>query len=486
MALRDVFVSPQAREELAGALADAFPRREALIDLVGVHLGQTEPGGRDLAEMARHVVEDHVAQSTVRVLLAAARVVNANNEGLVAFEATHTRRYFDSAGEGDVAGVRRMDLLRELVSRRRDAAVAVARAFDAAFDRRESLPRWFQESEIHTKTLCSALLGLVAEQDAPSERPLQRFVSELLSMPGDEALRRDVRTWARELGKRLGAGSAEGVGRAASTEPPGRYVMIRVARTQMGDSYLVAVWVFFEEAGGQPREVWRHEIRDTEELRSALRMQLKDPKSKLALALSRDPPVPPGKITFEFILPRNLLDLDVDHWNIGARDLSVGKFHRVVVRSYERIYEVADRGWRSKWESWRGESRQPGVVHRFDPGRDAVDEGFRLALAEDNVIGLLCLGPPANDRDDAVMEVVELGVPIALWPRRASPQGAEELERLAKLVEDVSHDPRDALLLARKKAAGDGDVRSHITLLWDDPRRKPPDIEDLHDPTFGE
>jgi hypothetical protein len=256
--------------------------------------------------------------------------------------------------------------------------------------------------------------------------------------------------------------------------------MVRVKPTHLRDGYLAIAWLWSD---GEPREVWQDECRDLDAIRDALASQLDTRGSLLERGL-RD--VPDERITYEFVLPRNLIDAEVDRWTIGVGGLRLGAVHRVVVRSYERIYEMADRGWTKKWTAL--ESRTGTSVEWFDPDAERANDGFSARLAAPSVVAMASLGPLPVGAEDPLTVSLKIGVPIVVWPRRSCPNARTQLEPLVRGLGEDHADACQALLELRKQAHDDQCTASrHAVLLWDDARRPPPDTEDLEDvPSPGE
>jgi hypothetical protein len=465
-----------ARDALAKALLSALPSEDLLAELATTYLGRAARMGMAPYRIAQHLVTDYVADTSVRILLHAARAMRPSNADLITFEATYSRRCFDQAS-GTASDVTRLDRLNDLLDPLgNDATARVMEAFEGATT--EAAPRWATHPPaVSRRAVRGALINLIAEHDAATPPLLLHFATRLrasvTSRPVQDGLTEWIRTFANRLG--IDASQVHVATPVASSSP--RYLMVRLRPAQMGDRYLAKAWLLSETTR---QEVWQGECAGLEEVCEALRGELGQ-RSALEKGLRG---VPNDKLTFEFVLPRKLFDSGVDRWAIGVAHLAIGELHRVVVRSYERIYEMPDRGWRAKWNVWRTGSQR--CVHLYDPAQHQVDKAFLMQLASRDVVALASVAPFSAGADDPLTEGIKIGVPVAVWPRLASSGARAESEHLVAFVKDPAADVRDVLLELRKQANGDSDARRHMTLLWDDPDRLPPDVDDFEDIPIGE
>ncbi|MFD3717846.1 hypothetical protein [Streptomyces sp. NPDC058674] len=189
-------------------------------------------------------------------------------------------------------------------------------------------------------------------------------------------------------------------------------------------------------------------------------------------------------VRVEFLLPRALLGHAAELWSAGASGSPLGHHHPVVVRSLERYTDawLDVEPWRERWKHLQTGGAEADAVGRI--GWPRLDDGAaHLApwLAEQPDLACMGLDTPYDalhpDARAAVDEAVFTdGVPVLLW--RRGPGGTGELiealrehnpPRLAELPATVLKCRRNG------RAGGAGDVRNHITLLWDDPDCVDPD-----------
>jgi hypothetical protein len=462
--------APEAREALTNALVDALPSEELLTEALMERLGKPRAAGGALATIARSLVRDSAADSSARLLLRAARSLNPDSEALLEFEASRSRRCFDADRPGAAGDVRKLDRLIDILDTLGgEPTETVLRTFESVA--LEEAPQWATNREgIHGRVVRATLVSLLAEQDT-RPFPLLRFVASLVANKAVTAeARKALDKWLSSVGKKLGIGVS--TLRAPPPAPASdSYVMIRLCPTQMGGRFLSVAWLVNDDG---TREVWRDECESLDAACQKLRAELDRRASALVRGLRG---VSPTKITYEFILARADLEAAVDQWRIGLAGLPVGTIHRVVVRSYERIYEFADRAWSTKWSAWGDPTRAPPPLW-YDPDLHRVDDGFRRNLVDEGAALLVFAGPPRSDAGDAIDESIRIGIPVAVWPRCIFPEARKVLEPLLNDGTDL----RDAVR-ALRNATHDHEpgVRENLTLLWDDPTRVPPDTTDLQD-----
>lgn len=196
---------------------------------------------------------------------------------------------------------------------------------------------------------------------------------------------------------------------------------------------------------------------------------------------------PPTRV--EFVLPRSLLNLPVDHWRVRGGgdaageldDYPLGARCPVVLRDLERAVDpLALHRWERRWEALQREpllpeSRALWLTADRAPGQVDWPE-------LDTAVAVIVEAPPrapAGAMAEALELALDAGVPVALWQREADRheyveqpggfhavarelvhggRGAQLPERLRELRHEALHSPHWA-------------VGRHIALLWDDPRR---------------
>jgi hypothetical protein len=203
-----------------------------------------------------------------------------------------------------------------------------------------------------------------------------------------------------------------------------------------------------------------------------------------------------AQLTVEVILPRQLIDRDVDQWPVAPAQFPrpLGTQHPVVIRSWERHREPAmHREWRRKWDRFKEHCDDADVLDvavRWIKGADAVDpQQLLIQLMNDEAVVCVILAfPPPPGRTlghDEFAAAVHAGVPLLAWYRdeRDATEFEEEIRQLiggqglSKLPELV-HGHRQR---AHSNEAPDH-LGRHLTLLWDDADRLPDETEHLAPP----
>jgi hypothetical protein len=173
---------------------------------------------------------------------------------------------------------------------------------------------------------------------------------------------------------------------------------------------------------------------------------------------------PADRLRVEVFLPFDKLDADVDAWPSAGGTL--GKKYRVVVRSYERAYE--DDGTDETAEAWhRRWDRRPAAGAGL--AQEALcDSWAELANPEFPAVAVAAADAP----DVADLEnLVVSGYPVAIITRGAAAGRAQAVADLAlgpPTFEALPERVRAARRVGNHPAGA-------VSLLWDDPDRRPPD-----------
>ncbi|WP_433061670.1 hypothetical protein [Dactylosporangium sp. CS-033363] len=191
-----------------------------------------------------------------------------------------------------------------------------------------------------------------------------------------------------------------------------------------------------------------------------------------------------GQLTFEFVLPWNLLGEIVEWWRLDD-GRPIGSRSPVVVRSLERM--------RDPWAAgeWR---RRSDLLHRADSGRAeelVVTGSFRQGrhgLRRHSAAYLAADGPyvaPASWRDDhPLLTALKDGLPVAVWQRGdGDPQWLVELVQSTVTDAGLDRLPSEVLRL-RSDGPPHDDAAVSICLLWDDYHRQPESISSLTLPSI--
>jgi hypothetical protein len=209
--------------------------------------------------------------------------------------------------------------------------------------------------------------------------------------------------------------------------------------------------------------------------------------------LSGDPEVEISELTIEFILPRSLLDHAVEmwEWTTPGTVSRIGVDYPVVVRDLPRM---RNRLFHARWrrrclplhEPDRGMPAGSVRIVQFGPDEDE-DDYADLLRDPDRPICLVVRGEHVVERlASRLSGWLSAGVPVVVWCRdpRASSRFDAKLPEL--LIDGGVHLLPAGVRQLRRDASGLGfpasHVGMHITLLWDEERRRPPDGDRLVPP----
>jgi len=184
-----------------------------------------------------------------------------------------------------------------------------------------------------------------------------------------------------------------------------------------------------------------------------------------------------GKLTIEFFLPFNLLSHNMDQWapETEFECEPFGCRSRIVLRSKERFEDVElssnlDDYWKDDLLQYNPE-KCVTWIEKPDP-RGLIDR-----LEDEKIFFALKFAPELK----FIVRLIRLGTPFILWPRQI--REPDEPNKLTTLLctkcqcrlEDVPELVRQE---RRKIVDGEMDkacITYPVSLLWDDPRRKPPE-----------
>jgi hypothetical protein len=190
------------------------------------------------------------------------------------------------------------------------------------------------------------------------------------------------------------------------------------------------------------------------------------------------------ELTIEMFVPLELLCYPFDRWGSTSFDgRELGQEYPMVIRGLDRRALV--RAWRYWKQRWIWKQRHP-ADQGVEPVRWLTDttnvEGKSLLNevttgARNRCIGLGISFPPARQElTGQLLEVgLEAGFPVMMWTRSGA---------MKPFRDTVHHElgkgrfpelPSLVLRLRSQAGGGEGNIGSHLVLLWDDPFRPPPD-----------
>lgn len=193
-----------------------------------------------------------------------------------------------------------------------------------------------------------------------------------------------------------------------------------------------------------------------------------------------------GPIVIEFILPWELLNADVDWWRMetdSPRPIVLAMDYPVVVRSLERHRTPRwHRTWQRRWQQLQIHPAGSLVRWSRPNGDDYLNRLETELKADDRVVCLVLSEPPARLGERGQQEVfaaLRAGLPVIIWHRNNC--GAPAFRRaVSDLVAEggLAELPARARRLRQRALQLDPALRTdhvgrHLTVLWDDPERRP-------------
>lgn len=193
-----------------------------------------------------------------------------------------------------------------------------------------------------------------------------------------------------------------------------------------------------------------------------------------------------GTVVVEFVLPWELLNADVAWWRKeidSSRPTPLAMDYPVVIRSLERLRTPRwHRPWYQRWQQLRT-APAGSAAHWSHPGGDDYFTRLETELKSDTRVVSLVLSEPPTQPDQTgqqeVMAALRAGLPVIIWHRqdctsaafRETVMGLISDGGLAQLPNRIGELRHDAL--KQDPALRIGHIGRHLTVLWDDPERRP-------------
>jgi len=180
-------------------------------------------------------------------------------------------------------------------------------------------------------------------------------------------------------------------------------------------------------------------------------------------------------LPIEFILSMELLSQPVEQWLDEDSD-PLGIQAPVVVRSRDRLLDPAwQRGWQERWDRLLAQ-RDQRLQDRLWCFEADQREQVPIKLEEGWCIAL-CFIPDWQASRHVVRYLLRNGAPVVFWPHQeggldtaAQQRLGERLAGNLKDLPEITRQMRLQLWGQKQKT----DPCFHLTLLWDDPTRRPP------------
>jgi NTP-dependent ternary conflict system VMAP-like protein len=188
-------------------------------------------------------------------------------------------------------------------------------------------------------------------------------------------------------------------------------------------------------------------------------------------------------IRIEFVLPADLLNLDVDQWpweyDTPLPPVPLGCRYTVTIRSLERMTTGR---WHRVWHSRWGVLTDQLEIGSIDPGSTLrAESGYSIRkLVADfennsNLVTMVLSKPPvpAQNGGDEIDVGLRAGIPVIIWSREDC-----ETEDFLIAVAELLHGDTPANILQRVKLLRTTAYQSqadhvghHLAVLFDDPER---------------
>ncbi|HEX5120259.1 MAG TPA: hypothetical protein VFW65_34165 [Pseudonocardiaceae bacterium] len=191
-------------------------------------------------------------------------------------------------------------------------------------------------------------------------------------------------------------------------------------------------------------------------------------------------------IFVEFVLPEELLNLAVDQWSWDTDPRMpepIGCHFHVVIRSLERMATPKwHRPWYRRWRQLQEQLATRGAIapdsgYWSTPGNGSIRRIMSDFEQGPALVALVPSAPPLTSTlgSEEVAVGFRKGVPVMIWHRQNC-----RSDEFVSAVTMMLHgdDPNDILERVRLlrlhgfAAGADAHVGTHLSLLWDDPRRK--------------
>ena len=344
--------------------------------------------------------------------------------------------------------------------------------------------RWGPRLRPHTRDPRTLLRLLEDAIPGPGEaHPLYIFLNRLARKVRD-APEDNLDELVGEVGYRTGASGSASTESLEPADGGQHYFVVRLAEDGLTPSrYLLRVWL------ANDRGVWEERYTsDTAHLLDDIRGKVDEQLTVLA----DDPAVDINALSIEFILPRPLIDHDVDQWLVAAPGFSdaIGVHYPVVVRDLARMRNRIIRGrWRRRcqWLSVSATATATAGAVRFQNLHGSGSDSFaELMRDQERPACLVVQGQSAALVVERLGGWLSAGIPVVVWCRHDDYAARFDAHLPSVLTSGGVKVLRTAIWRLRQDSGGQDNplehVGRHITLLWDEVSRIPPDELQLRDP----
>jgi hypothetical protein len=259
------------------------------------------------------------------------------------------------------------------------------------------------------------------------------------------------------------------------TAPDGQYLVVRLVEDGRDASrYLLTIWLVHADN--------RWDVRYTPDAAQPVEAIVARFDQELhRLAFDTTVTVEIEDLAVEFILPQSVLAAAVDQWLVNAPGYTnpIGVHYPVAVRDLLRMRNRLIRPrWRRRCANLREHGHTNSGAHFHYLNGRTVD-GFAEVLQDPQKTCVIVVGGAGDDVLPSINAWLSAGIPAIVWCREGS-----SATRFAHHMRDVVNEGgvaglRAAVWHLRQDAAtsdaSPNHVGRHISLLWDDVERIPPD-----------
>jgi len=273
----------------------------------------------------------------------------------------------------------------------------------------------------------------------------------------------------------------------AKTDPEQFYLMVWIQPSQQKKNcYFIKAWLAIPRPSTQGESNYDYEpisLANTETEPVSL---TQIPQLLKEILIQSSQKCAMSDLTLEFLLPRQLLNHEVDRWEIEISEdlfIPIGVECSVVVRSEERLspnYCLKKKDWQKKWQRLKRLNHY--LSSKVVASGDCAWNQLYVELRKEDILGCTLAKVPQPTGKESVFNII-LGtaIPLAIWVRcnLAHLNCAEELSQLLSCC--ISELPTT---IQGKRAAAFAShphlrglhIGSHLSLMWEDPDRVPPTI----------
>lgn len=320
----------------------------------------------------------------------------------------------------------------------------------------------------------SILLDANARPDGTPPHLL--FATLFAQAPEAKGVAEDLRAWIAHQTELLRAAGAEEAADSlqalrddrrwpAAGLPLHLIVMIEPSLTEGPGKYVITHWRQCHPAEWRPEPAGTVEGCGGDDIRDRVADLIQEAVSDWASRFN-DP------LTIEFVLPFELINLDVDQWfrdPLDDQSIPIGVEFEVVVRSRDRLSKTS---WHHAWRRRSRMLADPSHDCRIHPTPPEFNgDARKLRAYLDQAAAVACIldsSPEADPGRSQLRTALHAGLPVVLWCRDSDSAadfgaaiGAINARRLPPEIKRLRQDA----IIAEGATSAYG---LHISLLWDD------------------